>query len=109
MPDSGRRRRPSTRMSTRWNASMAISSVKRSAVAEPVITVVVVDYRKGARVVANVRSLPRQYRADRLEIVVIDNSVDSENAALMEPLGSLSGVRALGIPPHYAQYPSAQH
>src|SRR3546814_15187465 len=77
---------------------MSISSVKRSAVAGPVITVVVVDYRKGARVVANVRSLHRQYRADRLEIVVIDNSVDPANAALLEPLGSLPGVRLVVTP-----------
>src|SRR3546814_827715 len=74
--------------------------------ADPVSTVVVVDYRKGARVVANVRSLHRQYRADRLEIVVIDNSVDPANAALLEPLGSLPGVR-LVVNPRNVGYTAA--
>lgn len=60
---------------------------------EPRIAVVIVDFRKGARVVANVRSLLLQYPPERLDIVVIDNSVDPANAALLEPLRALQAAR----------------
>ncbi|MFN4090855.1 MAG: glycosyltransferase [Alphaproteobacteria bacterium] len=63
--------------------------------AEPRVGVVLVDYRKGDRVVANVRSLLHQYPATRLDIAVIDNSADAENAARLAPLHDLPGMRVV--------------
>lgn len=63
--------------------------------AEPTISAVIVDYRKAARVVENVRSLRRQYPAERLDIVVIDNSVDTENARTLRALDGEPGVRLI--------------
>ena len=61
--------------------------------AEPTICAVIVDYRKAARVVQNVRSLRRQQTAERLDIVVIDNSVDPANARILRALDDEPGVR----------------
>ena len=47
------------------------------------IAVVLVNYRKGARVIENIAALGRQTAADRLDIVVVDNSIVPEEAALL--------------------------
>ena len=60
---------------------------------DPTISAVIVDYRKAARVLANIRSLRQQYPLDLLDIVVIDNSADPANAARLDPLRDMPGVR----------------
>ena len=64
----------------------------------PRVTAVIVDYRKGGRVLRGVASLRRQYDPARLDIVVVDNSECARNAALLRGLAALPNVRLVISP-----------
>jgi N-acetylglucosaminyl-diphospho-decaprenol L-rhamnosyltransferase len=49
-------------------------------------TIIILDYMKGVRVVANVKSILQQYTGFDMKIIVIDNSCNAKNAAILKTL-----------------------
>ncbi len=62
---------------------------------KPLVSLVIVDYCKGARVVENVESALRQQGEFDLEIVVLDNSCDSNNADAFVTIEHYSNVKII--------------
>ncbi len=58
-------------------------------------TAVILDYFKGEKVVANVKSLLKQKTDFALDIVVADNSCDDKNASLLKPLAKKEHVQVV--------------
>lgn len=52
---------------------------------KPLISIVIVDFKKGPQVVENIESLLQQ-KGINLEIFIADNSLDSQNASYLKPL-----------------------
>jgi N-acetylglucosaminyl-diphospho-decaprenol L-rhamnosyltransferase len=55
-------------------------------------TIIILDYMKGARVVANVKSILQQQVGFNIKIIVIDNSCNANNAAILKTLTGLPNV-----------------
>jgi len=55
-------------------------------------TIIILDYMKGARVVENVKSILKQAVDFGIKIIVIDNSCNAKNAAILKSLADLSNV-----------------
>jgi len=55
-------------------------------------TIIILDYLKGARVVENVKSILGQNLDFAIKIIVIDNSCDEKNAAILRTLANLPDV-----------------
>lgn len=74
-----------------------------TAVRAPKVSAVILDFNKAGRVVENVKGLLRQQTDFAIEIIVADNSCNSENAAILEPMGEMPGV-SLFISPENSGY-----
>jgi GT2 family glycosyltransferase len=61
----------------------------------PLVSAIILDYAKGARVVENVRGLQRQSVDFPLEIIVADNSCDPENARHLERIRGVPNVHLI--------------
>lgn len=62
---------------------------------KPKVSVLILDYMKGDRVVLNVESIQKQETSFPVEIVVVDNSNNPENAAKLKPLERYENVKVV--------------
>ncbi|MFH1012808.1 MAG: glycosyltransferase family 2 protein [Candidatus Peregrinibacteria bacterium] len=61
----------------------------------PKVSIIIVDYKKADKVLKNVGSLASQDVNFDIELVVVDNSCDPENAAKLKTLREYQGVRVI--------------
>ncbi|HEV7372215.1 glycosyltransferase [Arenibaculum sp.] len=61
----------------------------------PHVHVVIVDFHKATLLVRNLESLCRQYPADRMSIIVVDNSADPGNHQILRQLETVENLRLM--------------